>query len=278
MASSSNTNANLFKTLFGSCTGENYKSYACHNDCTAPEAAPPPRKKHYQRTSQEIRRQQSRKPHSLVGSYVSVHQEQQEEHNSNINFLSRPEEVLDDSGITFQSHSNHNSNQEEEEEEDMHVVTPEHDHRGGGGEGVNDGFAFSEGQRMVARQMFVSRYRRFQYQENSGIEPCNTMNTMNTFGTIYSSEFDSAWKHEGDYDPYRQQNYHPESLNNTIAMGGAGGFPQSPLPRVVSHGSQRSRSKSSLASTRCKNDDLLLIVEDDDEASYPDDERQFGEI
>ena len=234
-------------------------------------------------------------PRNLVGSFVSV-QKSNGATNNNTSFLSHPEDLtmstaqmtaLDDSGITFDSSS---LSSQREQHSNARLVSPENYNYTGR-------VRSSESERRAARQIFVSRYRKFQHgsssNQNQGsghshtIEQCGTMNTL---GTIYSSEFDSAWKHSPTL------NSHVDEYELTMQAIGADdvgspehydrSFPQYSdrgysFPRVVSTG-DRSLSSANLQglplhthvrSLSSKREDLLLIEED-----CPEDEIGLGEI
>jgi len=184
----------IFQALFGSCTGTNYRSYNCDYGCTGAKAG---RNPYEQAEHVELR---SKANNGLVGSYINVPMamdKQQVDHsNSNASFLSHPEDLtMSTANSSFNTGITSNQSR---------IVTPE--------ETDQRRIAISADDRRAARAEFVNRYRRFQYTErhmdrsqgnsdqveaynHQHIEPCETMNTL---GTVYSSEFASAWNPPDD--------------------------------------------------------------------------------
>ena len=237
-------------------------------------------------SAEEFRRKHVSDPQNLVGAFAK---------NKNASFLSHmtaSTAPLNDSATTFDSVFSNGSG--------ARIVSPENrQHRS------ESEYSCSENERRAARNIFVSRYRKFQHASPpknnvntyndgyaQGIEQCGTMNTL---GTIYSSEFDSAWKGRGSPSSNEIEEDEFELMMKPIGTSSNSSYsnndhpdryntPRS-FPRVVSSGD---RSLNSLElrrlplhvhersiSSRGEND-LLLIEEDvclDDEPVA-----DFGEI
>mmetsp|Transcript_3096 Transcript_3096/g.4503 ORF Transcript_3096/g.4503 Transcript_3096/m.4503 type:complete len:292 (-) Transcript_3096:151-1026(-) len=275
----------IFRALFGSCTGQAYQStcagtYGCSADDGYPQynnkgANNVEKKRAHTAALQE---RVSRDP--FLGSVIEVTPARSTGSRSsarkhNISFLSNPEDLSQNSFTLDESHA---------VDEPRYVVTPP------------GGIQTTEEERRNARKIFVQRYRKFQHSyastpQNTNleqhdtrrgderIEQCNTMNTMNT---IYSSEFDSAWKSTEQLHLDRSSMYRQTELHSLEAQRHQEMMMTTRLKPVRSASlntdsvtADTSKSSSDFRHDHSGSDDLLLLVDD---SSSTDDDMEYGEI
>ena len=276
----------IFRALFGSCTGQAYQSTCAGTyGCSANDA--------YQyndnrgdnngkNISEKAALQERLNRDPFLGSVIDVTPARSVESRSsarkhNISFLSNPEDLSQSSFTLDETHT---------VEDTQYAATP------------SNGTPTTEEERRNARKMFVQRYRKFQHSyastpqnvanvenhDGNGhsprgdprIEQCNTMNTINT---IYSSEFDSAWKSTEqlhlDRSLYRQTELHSLETQRHQEMMTTRLKPiRSVSLNTDSVTADTSRSSSYYRHDHSGSDDLLLV----DDSSSTDDDVEYGEI